>query len=63
MWHFSNGEFEVHGDRDYLKKELNIFVVGFEDDNGDYYEEIADVWQEYQWKRICEEYGIWGNDD
>ena len=65
MWHFKSkdGDFEVHGTRQELKEQLNIFMVGFEDENGEYYEEIADVYTEYHWKRICEEYGIWGDDD
>ena len=35
-------------------------MVGFEDENGEYYEEIADVWDNKHWKQICKDYGIWG---
>ena len=64
MWHFKSkdGTFEVHGTRQDIKEQLNIFVVGF-GDGDDYYEEIADVWQEYHWKQICKDYGIWGDDE
>lgn len=65
MWHFKSkdGEFEVHGTRQDMKEQLNIFMVGFEDENGEYYEEIADVYTEYHWKQICKDYGIWGDDE
>lgn len=29
MWHFKDGDFEVHGTRQELKEQLNIFMVGF----------------------------------
>lgn len=62
MWHFKDKDFEVNGTRQELKEKLNIFIVGF-GEGDDYYEEIADIYNERHWKRICEEYGIWGNDD
>ena len=64
MWHFKSkdGDFEVHGTRQDIKEQLNIFVVGF-GEGDDYYEEIADIYDEKHWKKICEEYGIWGDDD
>ena len=62
MWHFKDKDFEVHGTRQQLKEQLNIFIVGF-GDGDDYYEEIADVWDNKHWKQICKDYGIWGNDD
>ena len=61
MWHFKNNDFEVHGTRQQLKEQLNIFMVGF-GEGDDYYEEIADIYDEHHWKRICEEYGITGED-
>lgn len=36
-------------------------MVGF-GDGDDYYEEIADIYNERHWNRICEEYGITGED-
>lgn len=62
MWHFKDKDFEVHGTRQELKEQLNIFMVGF-GEGDDYYEEIADIYDERHWKRICEDFGIWGNDD
>lgn len=62
MWHFSNGEFEVHGDRQHIKEQLNIFVVGFEEGD-EYYEEIANIWDDRHWRRIVEDYHLTGSDD
>ncbi len=61
MWHFINNDFEVHGTRQELKEQLNIFVVGF-GEGDDYYEEIADIYDERHWKQICKDYGITGED-
>lgn len=61
MWHFKDKDFEVHGTRQELKEQLNIFMVGF-GEGDDYYEEIADIYDERHWKRICEENGISGED-
>ena len=63
MWHWTDkntGE-TISGDRQFIKEQLNIFMVGFTED-GQYYEEIADVNLNYHWKQICEDYGIWGED-
>ena len=62
MWHFINNDFEVHGTRQDIKEQLNIFMVGFEDENGEYYEEIADIWDDRHWRRIVEEYHLTGED-
>lgn len=62
MWHFINNDFEVHGTRQELKEQLNIFMVGFEDKNGEYYEELADIWDNKHWEQICRTYGIYGED-
>ena len=64
MWHFIDKEngIEISGTRQQLKEQLNIFMVGF-GEGDDYYEEIADIYDERHWKRICKDYGIWGNDD
>ena len=63
MWHFKDGDFEVHGTRQDMKEQLNIFVVGFEDENGDYYEEIANIWDDRHWQNIIKEYHLTGSDD
>lgn len=65
MWHFKSkdGEFEVHGTRQDIKEQLNIFMVGFEDENGEYYEEIADVWDDRHWRRIVEDYNLTETED
>ena len=64
MWHFFDKEnnTEIVGTRQQLKEQLNIFIVGF-GDGDDYYEEIADVWDDRHWRRIVEEYNLVGNDD
>lgn len=64
MWHFKSkdGTFEVHGTRQDIKEQLNIFVVGF-GDGDDYYEEIADVWDNRHWRRIVEDYHLTETND
>ena len=62
MWHFKDGDFEVHGDRQHIKEQLNIFVVGFEEGD-EYYEEIANIWDDRHWRRIVEDYHLTGSDD
>ena len=62
MWYFKDGDFEVHGTRQDLKEKLNIFMVGF-GEGDDYYEELADIWDNKHWEQICKTYGIYGNDD
>ena len=62
MWHFINNEngIEITGTRTDIVKALNIHTVYFEDRDE---EELVDVSRPSHWKKICEEYGIWGNDD
>lgn len=64
MWHFKDKEngIEITGTRQQLKEQLNIFIVGF-GDGDDYYEEIADVWDDRHWAIIVREYKLVGNDD
>lgn len=64
MWHFFDKKegIEIVGTRQDIKEQLNIFMVGFEDENGEYYEEIADVWDDRHWRRIVEEYNLVGED-
>lgn len=64
MWHFKDEKegIEIVGTRQDIKEQLNIFMVGFEDENGEYYEEIADVWDDRHWRRIVEEYNLVGED-
>lgn len=59
MWHFKSkdGDFEVHGTRQELKEQLNIFTI--EIDGSDV---IANVWDDRHWAIICDEYGITGDD-
>ena len=63
MWHFFDKEnnTEIVGTRQELKEQLNIFMVGF-GEGDDYYEEIADVWDNIHWRRIIEEYHLTGED-
>lgn len=63
MWHFFDKEnnTEIVGTRQELKEQLNIFMVGF-GEGDDYYEEIADVWDNKHWRRIVEEYHLTGED-
>ena len=63
MWHFFDKEnnTEIVGTRQELKEQLNIFMVGF-GEGDDYYEEIADVWDNKHLRRIVEEYHLTGED-
>lgn len=61
MWHFINNEngIEITGTRADIVKALNIQTVYFEDRDE---EELVDVSRPSHWKKICEEYGITGED-
>ena len=63
MWYYKNEAegIEIIGSRQEIKEQLNIFVVGF-GDGDDYYEEIADVWDDRHWQRIVEENHLTGED-
>ena len=62
MWKFEDKKegIEIVGTRADIVKALNIHTVYFEDRDE---EELVDVSRPSHWKKICEEYGIWGNDD
>lgn len=65
MWHWTNEDTGkiISGDREYIKQQLNIFTVDYFDDNGNLaYDEIADIWNDYHWQKICKDYKIWGKD-
>lgn len=61
MWHFKDEKegIEIVGTRADIVKALNIHTVYFEERDE---EELVDVSRPSHWKRICEEYGISGED-
>lgn len=60
MWHFKDGDFEVHGTRQEIVKALNIQTVYFEDRDE---EELVDVSRPSHWAKIVEEYELTYSDD
>ena len=55
MWHFKSkdGDFEVKGNRQEIKEQLNIFTIEIDGS-----EVIPNVWDDRHWAIIVEEYGI-----
>ena len=58
MWHYKDEDFEISGNRQQIKEQLNIFIIELDGS-----EVIVNVWDDRHWQVICREYHLEGSDD
>lgn len=57
MWHYKDEDFEIYGNRQQIKEQLNIFIIELDGS-----EVIVNVWDDRHWQVICREYNLSGDD-